>query len=53
MNCWGSDEQGQTYPPSEGGFGTVGAGDSYACDLRSDGKLECWGTFDGIDSNSP
>ena len=54
VQCWGSDEHGQSTAPA-GGFASVGAGGFHTCGLRhaSRARWTCWGRRDYAQSTSP
>ncbi|MBK6847393.1 MAG: hypothetical protein IPG96_07565 [Proteobacteria bacterium] len=43
MACWGRNDRGQATPPP-GEFSSVSAGNGYACGVRTNGTLACWGS---------
>jgi hypothetical protein len=48
LRCFGREKDGRTRPPA-GVWGAVAA-DRYACGVRGDGELRCWGVEDGEDA---
>ena len=51
IECWGSNEDGQSDVPG-GGFSAVSAGGEHSCGLRSDGTVECWGSNEYIQASA-
>lgn len=52
VECWGSDEYGQSSVPGNGGFVAIGIDDNYTCGLRSDNMTGWWGRFEAVDGGS-
>jgi hypothetical protein len=53
LACWGSDDDGQSSPPS-GRFATVAAGSTNSCAIAlPDGAITCWGDTTGFRSAAP
>ena len=52
VECWGSDEYGQSAPPS-GTFTSLSAGLFHTCGVRNTGVVECWGDNDYGQSTPP
>ena len=50
--CWGSDQYGQSSPPSGDKFTSIVAGAYHTCGLRVDGSGVCWGS-DQYGQSSP
>jgi hypothetical protein len=46
VECWGSDDYGQSTPPS-GSFKSVSAGYLHTCGVKTSGSVNCWGIDDG------
>ena len=42
--CWGSDQYGQSSPPSGDKFTSIVAGAHHTCGIRVDGSGVCWGS---------
>ncbi|MCW2930597.1 MAG: hypothetical protein JWM19_1559 [Actinomycetia bacterium] len=42
VQCWGSDDEGQSDPPS-GDFTALSGGFEFTCGLHPDGTAQCWG----------
>ena len=41
--CWGSDDHGESTPPSNEKFVAISSGWRFTCALREDGSAHCWG----------
>ena len=52
VECWGSDEDGQSTPPADT-FTSVHAGNFHTCGLRDTGAVACWGDDDYGPSTPP
>ena len=50
--CWGSDEDGQSTPPS-GTFMQLSSGSRHTCGLRTDRTVACWGSDENGRSTPP
>ena len=51
--CWGSDQYGQSSPPSDDKFTSIVAGEHHTCGIRADGSAVCWGSDQYGQSSSP
>ena len=43
VRCWGSNDAGQSTPPSGVVFDAISAGSNHTCGLKADGTARCWG----------
>ena len=43
VRCWGSNDAGQSTPPSGVVFDAISAGSNHTCGLKADGTVRCWG----------
>ena len=43
VRCWGSNDAGQSTPPSGVVFDKISAGSNHTCGLKVDGTVRCWG----------
>ena len=43
VRCWGSNDAGQSTPPSGVVFDDISAGGNHTCGLKVDGTVRCWG----------
>ena len=43
VRCWGSNDAGQSTPPSGVVFDKISAGSNHTCGLKADGSVRCWG----------
>ena len=43
VRCWGSNDAGQSTPPSGVVFDQISAGSNHTCGLKADGTVRCWG----------
>ena len=53
VECWGSDEYGQSSAPSHGVFVAIDSGENYTCGLRADDMMACWGRFEAVTGVTP
>ena len=45
ISCWGSNDVGQSTPPSSGRFVSISSEYKGTCAVRNDGAVLCWGSF--------
>ena len=48
LSYWGSNEVGESSPPSGESFSAVSAGGWHTCTIREDGVPVCWGAEDAL-----